>query len=811
MRRRRPFQEDDPFDRRRERERRERLARDADRGETPPHPIGFDAPSASPPSRTTRPTRRSAPAGGRNAGTRRIASQPTDSELAIQGLLKHVATCLDKWNRFGGKPWQQDGTLIRALDCYSKHVGGLKALADLTPRPRTAVQAVEELLFDRVLPDVRRRYLHGLGDMRPVPPLPSEVAALNVALRHLVITGYAGAGHTPLLAGWKMVFDLLPRITWPAGPAAAQVDQAVALLDEVDDLLAGVFQDVVQSDTRPSVQERDAVDSTTLPEPWQRVKRWLGASTPPQAMPADVQAAIRDLALAPPPVGPASARRFAALEILRHELERHRSACERRYGVLGDTAWALAVLFNGLKRDNPKMPKAFTARTRIGNGQKMMELRLELLQDWVTIGALYNAVSPAVRAQIDEALAPDHVLDEVLGEDGWWQGLGLPDPAPVLSAAQGTTDEDQPMAAYVLSLPPGQREAIMRLEIAIGIKAGTDAEKTTVPVSALKQRALQVKQALRHLFGLTSVPYGKGLRRKLEQVYAGDAPLAALVRLVEQRLGLRATGQAQDARVPMEGLPMALMRQVGSDLLDRARAHLGQATLPDLCRVLADMPGITEPAYAEQRLQAALQRLQAPALPADAALRWPDLVPVLGWMQSPAAQAPLAAAVQMALLARLKGIPLFKDLDGTVLHRTVAEMVALAFDALATPGTLSPALSGWFQRMGADPACLAVCPELRDLGHGDARRWAGVLLRLLALEGIAPQPLPAPAMAGWLALDLSSCSADLARRALQALALSGAGGHYRAKPAPGTRRAMREFIAQHAAAWEQQKVTITLA
>ena len=172
----------------------------------------------------------------------------------------------------------------------------------------------------------------------------------------------------------------------------------------------------------------------------------------------------------------------------------------------------------------------------------------------------------------------------------------LPDPTPVFDAAKGTNDEDQPMAAYVLSLLPAQRGKIMRTEIAIGIKAGTDAEKTTVPVVALKERATEVKKLLREQFGMVSVPYGKGLRRQLRNVYAADDPLDALVQLLEKRMEITSPA------LPQQSLPRTLMRGIMKAFIEKSASHLAGVDLAHTCRILGRLPTFRDPGYATWKL-----------------------------------------------------------------------------------------------------------------------------------------------------------------------------------------------------------------
>lgn len=453
------------------------------------------------------------------------------------------------------------------------------------------------------------------------------------------------------------------------------------------------------------------------------------------------------------------------------------------------------------KLDNPKMPKAFTPRTRVGNSQKMMELRLELLQDWVYISALYCAAPPDMRLKIDEALVPDHVLEDVLGQT-WWQDLGLPAPPPSTQEAPQTAGDEPPMTAYTLALSPGQRSTILRAEIAIGIKAGTDAEKTTVPVSALKARAREVKTVLREQFKLVSVPYGKGLRRKLQEVYEANDPRDALVQLLEALLSLSTTPQ------PLRSLPGMLMQEIGMTFLNNLGPHLADTDLRHTCRILGRVPDLQNANYAVAKLKYIQSALGQPPAPGDMNVRWSHLDDVVVWMVSPSGLTPQALATANALLDRLKNVKLSEGLNEAQLSLSMAEIIAHCFSALSEPAKMPKSIKTLMDRMATDNRCAQLCPLLASLASGNARQWALALANLSGRSGARPYAMSEPPNThGW---TLTECSQTLAAQLILGLGLTGAQGSYRVNVARGQRRFINTLIEQHRLAWKKANLQITV-
>jgi hypothetical protein len=95
----------------------------------------------------------------------------------------------------------------------------------------------------------------------------------------------------------------------------------------------------------------------------------------------------------------------------------------------------------------------------------------------------------------------DQVIESALPQV--WDSMIL----PVLD--NGRAGQDEP--TYT------DREArkIVHREIALGIKVGTDAEKTTVPFDDFLGRGKAFQKALRPHLPPAGLPYGKGFKRRL--------------------------------------------------------------------------------------------------------------------------------------------------------------------------------------------------------------------------------------------------------------------------------------------------------
>lgn len=146
---------------------------------------------------------------------------------------------------------------------------------------------------------------------------------------------------------------------------------------------------------------------------------------------------------------------------------------------------------SGNKIPNPKIPKFFTPRIRVGNYAKIMELRKSLLERWITIANVFNTLSIANREALAEQMFDAHILADILGDE--W--------ATKLEIDEASLDD----------------KTIVIAEIQLGIKLGTDAFKTKIPMTLVEKRTIEYEQALRQWNSSLSVPYGKGLMRRIKK------------------------------------------------------------------------------------------------------------------------------------------------------------------------------------------------------------------------------------------------------------------------------------------------------
>eukprot|EP01132_Coremiostelium_polycephalum_P000767 gene767-951_t len=160
---------------------------------------------------------------------------------------------------------------------------------------------------------------------------------------------------------------------------------------------------------------------------------------------------------------------------------------------------------------NPKLKKTFTIRQQVGNLKKILELRKPLLERWTMISMVIFDLSAKEREELAQALAKDHVLEQVLGA-GWKNSLGI-------------------------EVSEGETLHLMLAEIQVGIKCGEDGPKTKVPFDLLHARAQVYEQALRAYRSQLAIKHGKGLRHRLEKAMAeGNNRLVSFLSTLEEAL-----------------------------------------------------------------------------------------------------------------------------------------------------------------------------------------------------------------------------------------------------------------------------------
>lgn len=151
---------------------------------------------------------------------------------------------------------------------------------------------------------------------------------------------------------------------------------------------------------------------------------------------------------------------------------------------------------------NPKPIKSFTPRQQMGNFDKILKLRIPINPEWNSINNRFNFLPKDERVQFIEIQKNNHRLGSWLGED-WEKRLDIKD----------IKDSD-----------------IITSEIQLGLKYGEDAYKTDVDIKSVEARDQEYQKTLNQFNKDPSIPYGNGLKKKLdEKRLIEDAMAAALI------------------------------------------------------------------------------------------------------------------------------------------------------------------------------------------------------------------------------------------------------------------------------------------
>jgi hypothetical protein len=159
--------------------------------------------------------------------------------------------------------------------------------------------------------------------------------------------------------------------------------------------------------------------------------------------------------------------------------------------------------------DNPKQAKTFTPSAgEVSRRDRILQLRQPLVAHWSTASDVYHALPKSAQTRVAQGLVQDQVIATAL-PDVWEKSI-----APLLQDVVDSGDE----RTY------SDREArkVVHSEIALGIKVGTDAEKTTVPFDEFLKRGKAFQKALRPYMPAAGLPYGKGFKRRLTLAAQGD-------------------------------------------------------------------------------------------------------------------------------------------------------------------------------------------------------------------------------------------------------------------------------------------------
>lgn len=193
---------------------------------------------------------------------------------------------------------------------------------------------------------------------------------------------------------------------------------------------------------------------------------------------------------------------------------------------------------NRTSRGNPKLPKTFTlARNGELDIEKLQQLRSNLLQDASVMMERLLNLPATVREPLIMQLIPGHILEDFYHSDDWLIQAGL-----------------QPQEGEFARQPQaGRAEQIIRCELELMMKAGTDLEKTTVDFPLLWQRLKEYRRVLGPLMALP-VPWGKGVAERLEQAWMQHQGTAQYLHAVREILT-----NAYNATQHYHGLPARIM------------------------------------------------------------------------------------------------------------------------------------------------------------------------------------------------------------------------------------------------------------
>ena len=188
---------------------------------------------------------------------------------------------------------------------------------------------------------------------------------------------------------------------------------------------------------------------------------------------------------------------------------------------------------NSKGMENPKQPKTCTpSGAEVSRRHRILQLRQPLVAHWSTASDGYHALPKAIQTQVAQDLVHEQVVESALPQV--WENMIL----PLLDSEHGMAEE-----------PPytsQQARKVVHREIALGIKVGTDAEKTTVPFDDFLARGKAFQKALRPHLPAAGLPYGKSFRRRLELAARHEQAHDMLRALLTEK-------QAQAAA--LEGIP----------------------------------------------------------------------------------------------------------------------------------------------------------------------------------------------------------------------------------------------------------------
>lgn len=135
-----------------------------------------------------------------------------------------------------------------------------------------------------------------------------------------------------------------------------------------------------------------------------------------------------------------------------------------------------------------KINKPFIAREKVGNFDKILDLRKPISPDWNSINNRFNYLMPEQQQTFCQDMAKSNILTKCLGEDG-----------AKSSCTKVMSDKE-----------------IVISEIQLGLKVGEDAYKADCNIKSIMERDQMYQKALSSYNNDPSIPYGNGLVRNLQ-------------------------------------------------------------------------------------------------------------------------------------------------------------------------------------------------------------------------------------------------------------------------------------------------------
>ena len=184
---------------------------------------------------------------------------------------------------------------------------------------------------------------------------------------------------------------------------------------------------------------------------------------------------------------------------------------EKEAGDFDGDIYEILCLINGLllamcealdayqKESHPplgKLPKSKTPRTGVGNLDKLMQMCTPLLAQWSTLSTVLFNLPMQGRLKIAQEARKDCMLATLIGEDRARSYTSLTDPV-----------------------------VLLMIEIQAGLRFAQDLPKrqlTNEQYQVLKERVQQLLKLFSHYCPSLSVPFGKGLLKRLEKLGKQD-------------------------------------------------------------------------------------------------------------------------------------------------------------------------------------------------------------------------------------------------------------------------------------------------